>query len=261
MDFKCWCCAAEAVFVCDCPQDSRSCENHYMDHKMKNKSCQSEYVKEDAIDIHNAIKSAELELAKISQDMVIEINNCFKQSLDYLHSKKDEARGFIYRKMKDEADAIKNWARALNLKERDKNQYIFSMKKVLSVDASSDIAIDVEKSKRDFEENEKKYRELQCQMNEENEKKLEQAYKKNKELQCQIDEENEKKLTVEKFMSKINKGRYEGLGIEGIKYNMLELNFEGFKETFINKSWNFIVQIDLTENQKYIFVCKFLSRL
>ncbi|OMJ64971.1 hypothetical protein SteCoe_40523 [Stentor coeruleus] len=143
--------------------------------------------------------------------------------------------------MKDEAGAIKDWARALNLKERDTNQFIFSMKNVLSVDSSSDTVMDVEKLKKDFAKTEKKLR---------------RALKKNTKLQGKIDEENKKKITVDKiFLNRFSSG------IEEIKYNMSELNFEKFKETFIDKSWNSIEQIVFTEDKKYIFVCKFLSRL
>ncbi|OMJ65065.1 hypothetical protein SteCoe_39497 [Stentor coeruleus] len=80
----------------------------------------------------------------------------------------------------------------------------------------------------------------------------------NKKLQTQIkarDEENKEKSTIEHFM-----GNYEGFSFERIKYSMLELNFEGF-ENFISNECNFIVQISHTKDQKYLFVCKFLSRL
>ncbi|OMJ65483.1 hypothetical protein SteCoe_38128 [Stentor coeruleus] len=251
MDYKCWCCPAEAIWVCDCPQDSRSCEKHYRDHKKKYKRCLPDFVKDAIIESDNAIKCLELEYAKLTQDMMIEIENYYNQNLNYLHSKKNEARGFIYRKMNDEADGIKVWARTLNLKERDKNQFLFSMREILGIDsASSNIAIAVENL------------EQTCERIEEIENKFNYRNEENREFQIKVqDEENIKKMTVDEFMSKINKENYQSFEFEEIKYIMIELNFEGFKEEFITDRYQFIVQISHTNDKKYIFVCKFLSRL
>ncbi|OMJ65160.1 hypothetical protein SteCoe_38999 [Stentor coeruleus] len=161
--------------------------------------------------------------------------------------------------MQDKADAINDWTRTLNLKGRDKNQFLFSMRKVLGInDASSNIVIDVEKLKKDFEENKEKLEQAYKKI-EKIENEFNYCNEKNRELQYQIKvhgEENKKKLTAEEFMR-----NYQIFKFEEIKYIMLELNFERFKENFITNNFQFIVQISYTNDQKHIFVCKFLSRL
>lgn len=52
MDFNCWMCSEDATWVCDCPKNTRSCDEHLGHHIKQYKECKAEPIDSDIIEIN-----------------------------------------------------------------------------------------------------------------------------------------------------------------------------------------------------------------
>lgn len=148
----------------------------------------------------------------------------------------------------------------------NKNRKNFEKKLKLANENISEITNNLneyrEKYKKRTNRTNKNIKELTTKLNEYKEKykKLKsdkKPFDKSTLIEENPSEENKTKITLVEFLGKINKEKFEHMRLIQVINHMCELEFEEFNKKISLENLNFISQINLTNDRKYLFVCMF----
>ncbi|OMJ90978.1 hypothetical protein SteCoe_6547 [Stentor coeruleus] len=180
-------CPRIAILKCNCKEQYKFCKSDMKKHSAVAgcyyKSCDEAPVMLEIKDKENAFDNLSSEIIQLANNMIIEIKDSLEENLVYIQKKKNQANN-----ENEQVDNLVSWAKSFKLLNRNKSDFIISIKNLLSINQnSSNEFIDTEKPKNKIEV-------------EEMQKSLEQANSKNEVLENEITKCNK---TIKNMQEKI----------------------------------------------------------
>ncbi|OMJ65178.1 hypothetical protein SteCoe_38909 [Stentor coeruleus] len=185
MDFKCSVsrCLEDVAWQCNCPEKFKFCLTHgkEMSNHSSLKKCLTESIKGKYLELlvkqcTNALNHVESDCIKLAQEMICEIND------------------LILSEQKNKANTIVNWANTLSVLQREKNQYCFSVRKLLGIDNTNiKIVTDWERLEEELKTLRKNFEES-CKKINGLEKELKNSNEANKKLSDELENTKKKNL-------------------------------------------------------------------
>lgn len=262
-------CNEIAVFECSCLEKPRLCVGHLGTHKISNR-CNFINIQDKARAI--TIKLAENALDKLSisalrkaKCMISEINAEIKKNNDFILDKKAKLRNPS--NSSENPESIMKWALEFNLEKRSPDEYKASIHNFLSLNGDYESSEDkIKKMKENEKINAESLRKIQ--MENETLKKMNQEMSQTiKRLESDL---NVQSMPVQKPLEKINIQQPLINSLGKLKLDsfrrmnqdqqtkfLIEEKYEDIKNWFFDQAESFkMKKISLTNDSKYIFVCK-----
>lgn len=147
-------CTKYAIWECTCIPRLRFCAIHAMPHSeikncnINNKTNEFKMIKKKAKDAQNALDQISFDIIFLANSMIEEINEVVRTSIMLIKTKKmkiiNPKTGHVSR----DFDLVINWAKTLNLRNRDKTIFSSTVKKLLKIKKKLEMnEIEIEKMK------------------------------------------------------------------------------------------------------------------
>ncbi|OMJ68903.1 hypothetical protein SteCoe_33504 [Stentor coeruleus] len=280
-------CLNKAYWQCNCPGCPKTCDLHVQTHRIKEKclmkNIKSLYLAVKARSNQNALDTLKFDSINLAQNIIKEVKSCLIGNLNIISNEKQRIQMLTLSNNESQVRAILNWVASINGIKRNPKAFISSLNMLLGIDKNSiELLKEKEKQnilnkkiKEDLQISNYKIKKMEMEMakliieneNEKAKRNIDLAIyfamtekkfgKLNSNLEIAVKKLEEFKII---FPSSKFKKNFTCMTLEKKKDFLVNYDFENFNKDFKVEE-NELVDIILTKDLKYIFVCKAQSRL
>ncbi|OMJ65220.1 hypothetical protein SteCoe_38776 [Stentor coeruleus] len=131
-------CPEKASYECACKENYKFCKQHMEKHSALTYCLAKALDKGTLLFMirtkQNALDNLSTEITQLAKIMITKISNCLKENLTYISKEKRLIYNFIVNNQNEQADNLFAWAKNLQLLERNKVDFINSIKNILFID-------------------------------------------------------------------------------------------------------------------------------
>lgn len=134
-------CQKSAMWICQCKENYKFCKNHLKEHSdlagCFYRTIDRARIISKVKSMQNALKRLDSESIQLAEIMISEINLILIENLAHTKERKQKIHNFILNKQNHEAEIIAGWANTLDLIHREKVEFIFNARSLLSITENS----------------------------------------------------------------------------------------------------------------------------